>query len=314
MIFAESRLKDLYRKLLWSLAPELTPYLPDAWEQRAVRMGGRIASRVLRKKREHILSNMRRAFPQREGLTSLSRQAFASHFSNQYLCFSFEKIQRSNSHAYLEIRGRERLTQALQAGKGAVLAHPHMGPAQLPLHVLGLEGIKMNQIGGGEITLVKLSHTGRWAAQSRAALEDGIAASLHDGKRWLRPALKALSHGEVLMSACDATGGGTEVGRRLPATLLGQPVALPVGHIWMALRSGAPLMSIHCYRNFGEGAPFVAEIGPEWIFDRSSDESAFRSGILQTEGFLNCVLQEHPGDWLFWDGFAPGGLISCIED
>ena len=68
MIFAESRIKDLYRRLLWSLAPELSPYLPDVWEQRAVRMGGRLASRVLSKKRKQILDNMFRAFPDRDGV------------------------------------------------------------------------------------------------------------------------------------------------------------------------------------------------------------------------------------------------------
>ena len=191
-------------------------------------------------------------------------EAFAAHFSNQYISFSFAKCSTENWEKYLVFEGLEHLQEAVSRGKGVVLMHPHMGPAQLPLHVLALNGFHMHQIGGGEVTLVELSKTGQWAADTRSRLEARMPVTLHDGKKYLRPVLRALKQGAIVMSACDATGGGKELGRRETRKVLGREYGIPVGPIWMARQSGAPLLSIRCVRNRGSSpAMFRHIIEPE---------------------------------------------------
>jgi len=310
MIFGESKVKDLYRKVVWGPGREALEQSPDTWELRLIRAAARGAARGLGGRSGHIASNLRRAFPDRTDHVALSRDAFAAHFSNQYLSFTFGKCTAENWTKYIQFEGLEHLERAHALGKGVVLMHPHMGPAQLPLHVLGVLGWPMHQVGGGEVTLVELSETGRWAAETRARLERRMPVTLHDGKKFLRPIVRALKGGAVVMSACDGTGGGTELGRRYPRTVLGQTMPVPVGPVWMAYVSGAPLLTIHCFRSRDSDALFTARIGAAVPLSRDEGKAAaLDDGADHIARYLDATLRAHPGDWLFWDGFEPGGLL-----
>ena len=313
MIFGEHPLKDAYRRAVWGPGRAMLSALPSPLELRAVAAAGRTAGALLSGKRTRILKNLRLAFPDRSDtdLVDIATAAFAAHFANQYLSFSFPRCDSTTWPRYLELRGFAAVQTAWAAGRGVVLAHPHLGPAQLPLHVLGVLGWKMHQIGGGRVTAVPLSETGRWAADTRRRLEAAMPVTVHDGKRFLRPALRALAQGELLMTACDATGGGEELGRRLIHTVLGQPMPVPVGPAWLAWASGAPLMTVACRRNETSGPPWVAEFGPEIQLVRDQGrEAALQSGTSGLARYLDATLRRWPGDWLFWDGFAPGVLLA----
>lgn len=320
MIFAESGIKDLYRKVVWGPLRQGLEAAPPLAEVAFVRGMGRAAALAMGGKVRRVAANMERGLGPRDDLQALARDTFATHFGNQYIGFLFGKCDAQHWPRYLEIRGLDRLHAARAQGRGVVLTHPHMGPAQLPLHVLGVLGIPMHQVGGGRVVAVELSETGRWAAETRAALEDRIRATLHDGNKFLRPILRALQDGEVVMSACDGTGGGEEMGKRQVQSVLGQPMGMPLGPVWMAWRSGAPLLTVRTFRNRGAGGPrddggegramFVAEIGPELVFDRKGGkEQVFASGTAALAGYLSESLAAHPGDWHFWDSYEPGLLL-----
>ncbi|RME28454.1 MAG: hypothetical protein D6798_02370 [Deltaproteobacteria bacterium] len=320
MIFGESGAKDLYRKVVWGPLRQGLEAAPVLWEVRGVRAMGRAAGLAMGGKVRHVRDNLHRGLGDRDDLDRLARDTFATHFGNQYIGFLFGKCTADTWPRYLELRGLEHLRAAAALGRGVVLTHPHMGPAQLPLHVLGLLGWPMHQVGGGRVVAVELSETGRWAAATRAALEDRIQATLHDGGRFLRPVLRALQAGEVVMTACDGTGGGEELGRRVVQPVLGQPMGIPRGPVWMAWKSGAPLLTVRTFRNRGPAGPrtdggqgrawFVAEIGPPLEFQRDGGkEEVFASGTAAIAAYLTDSLARYPGDWHFWDSFEPGGLL-----
>ena len=185
-----------------------------------------------------------------------------------------------------------------------------MGPAQLPLHVLGQLGFDMIQIGGGRNTRVQLSPTGEWARLRREELELRMPVRVHDGKQFLRPVLRAVQHGSVVMSAADGTGGGDEIGKRLSRIVLEQRMGIAVGSVWLAAMAQVPLLTLHCFRNPRPGAMYVAEIGDEIPLDRDQPMAdILEDGADHLSAWLDRVLRAHPGDWLFWDGFAPGALL-----
>ncbi len=314
MIVGEHPLKDLYRRAVWGPGRAALERMPAPLELTVVRGGARAAAQALRARRGALRENLARAFPERgpQALDAIAARAFEAHLANQYISFSFLKCDADRWPRYLRFEGLQRLQEAWALGRGVVLTHPHMGPAQLPLHVLGVLGWKMHQIGGGRVTLVELSAAGRWAAETRARLERRMPVMLHDGRRFLRPALRALESGEVLMTACDATGGGEELGRRITRPVLGQPMPLPVGPVWLAWKSGAPLLTIHTRRGDRPGAPWVAEIGPEIPLRRDQGrEAALSDGVDGLARYLDATLRTWPGDWLFWDGFHPGALLEA---
>ena len=308
MIIGESPLKDIYRLVVWGGGPHLAQAFPAPGEARFVRALGRLSGRLLRQKHAQISQNIRSAFPERRDSAVLATGAFAAHFANQYISLSIPKIRQSNAHRYLRWEGIDKIERALQKS-GVVIAHPHMGPAQLPLHCLGLRFPSVHQIGGGEIHLVQKSNIGQWASRRRAELEQSISATLHDGKTYLRPALRALSSGGIVLSACDATGGGKEIGRRREATLFGQPFPLPLGHLWFAWKAKVPLFPMYCTRDPQKRALYLARVGEPLDLSGYRKSEAFDHGIRWTEQFLNQSLSTHPESWLFWDGFCKGGLI-----
>jgi hypothetical protein len=55
---------------------------------------------------------------------------------------------------------------------------------------------------------------------------------------------------------------------------------------------------------------YVAEVGEEIHMDRDQPIlDAIEDGADHIGVWLDRVLQAHPGDWLFWDGFAKGALL-----
>lgn len=315
MIFGEGTIKDLYRKLVWGPGLDSLALLPAPWEHRVVRLAGRGAALAARRKREEVERNLQRAFPEGHvsdgrDLGAVADDAFAAHFANQYIGASFSRCTDKTWPKYLAWRGLDILEDHIRDGRGVVLAHPHMGPAQLPTHVLGEMGMDVVQIGGGRITEVDLSDTGEWARQQRLHREQQMSVAVHDGARFLRPLLRKLEGGAVVMTAADGTGGGRELGRRVRRQVLGQTMGVPVGAVWLALQSGAPLLTLHCFRNPGDGPLYIAEVGTEIPLDRDQDTAdVLEDGADHLAGWLDKVLRAHPGDWLFWDGFTEGALL-----
>lgn len=296
MRFGESPLKDAYRLVVWGPGRVSMERAPPPWELRASRGLGRVAGATLRARRRRLEATLTDALGDRELARAAAREAFATHFANQYVGFSFGKVTRETAGRYLVFDGLEYLERARARGRGVVVAHPHMGLPQLPLHVLGLRGVPVHQVGGGHPE-VPLSPVGRWAARTRDRLEDRIAATLHDGGNYVRPVLRALQAGEVVFTACDGTGGGTELGRRQRHTVLGRGYALPVFPGWLAERSGAEVVTLVCH---GHGTRQRAELRPV--------EGAVLERIA---GRLDGWLRTWPGQWHAWDSWhgGPGGLL-----
>ncbi len=308
MVFGESRAKDVYRKVVWGPYRRSFDHLPPAAELRANRLLGHVVAIVARGKRRAVAGNMARA-GLAQPLSTPSRDAFATHFVDQYISWSFGRVTPENAAAYLTLEGQQHLDAALAHGRGVVVMHPHMGPAQLPLCVLGVLGYRMNQVGGGGVEGT-LSETGAWATGMRHRLEEDLKARVWDGGGFLRPVLRALEGGEVVMTAMDGTGGGRELGRRLERTVLGQRMRLPVGPVYLALKSGAPLLTLHTFRDRGGPAPYRTVIGPEIPLPREARvKDALEVGADAVAQHLGRFLREHPGDWHFWDEFRPGRFL-----
>lgn len=309
MVIGESTAKDAYRRLVWGPWREFLERCPPGWDYRANRALGTIAGAAAREKRAQVVANLRRAFPHRTDLEHIAVRAFASHFANQYASFAFGRIEPAISRHWLRIEGIEHLDRAARDGVGVVLIHPHMGPAQLPLAVLGAAGRAVHQVGGGEVEVEK-SAAGRWASEERTRLERRMKVTLHDGTGYLRSLLRVLTKGEVVLTACDGTGGGKELGRRYVRKVLGQQMIVPVGGFYLALRSGARVHTLHTVVDPTEPRRHLSTIGAEVPVERSGKVvDVLESAADFTAAWLSLVLSRHAGDWLFWDAFQPGGLL-----
>ncbi len=309
MIIAESPLRDAYRRIMWGPWRALMESAPPGLDYRAAQRIGRTAAHFSPAKRAVVKANLARAFPDLANLDEVARAAFGAHFENQYASFAFGRLDADNWSEWLRFEGLHHLDDAARDGKGVVLMHPHMGPAQLPLATLGAMGRPVHQVGGGAVQGEK-SEVGRWASSERARLEARMKVTLHDGAGFLRGLLRALECGGIVLTACDGTGGGKELGRRLPRTVLGQTMGVPVTPFWLARQSGARLHTLYTARDPLDPKRHASFIGPEvQVLRDGALDAALEAGATFTAGWLSLVLSRHPESWLFWDEFQPGGLI-----
>lgn len=310
MVFGESPLKDAYRRAVWGPLRELLERAPSGAEYAFWRAAGRAVCDLAPAKRAQVVTNLRRAFPDADpdALRRTARDAFATHFVNQYASFAFGRVSRHNWTRYLRFEGLHHLWAARAEGRGAVLMHPHTGPAQLPLCVLGALGLPVHQIGGGEPDVEK-SATGRWATDQRRRLEARMPVTLHDGHDYLRGLIRVLQAGEIVLTACDGTGGGKELGRRLSRPVLGHPMKLPVGAWYLAARGRASLHTLSCHLDPADPSRYLARISPPEPLPDARLSDILDHGADRTAAFLDDLLRRHPGDWLFWDAFEPGKLL-----
>ncbi len=308
MIIEENPLKDAYRKVVWGPYRELLERSPPGWEYRANRRLGLIIGALAGKKMGQVRANLERALGPNIDSAAIARETMGTHFLNQYASFAFGRISVDNWDQYLRFDGIEHVEENARQGRGMVLLHPHMGPAQLPLCVLGVRGYRVHQIGGGEPAVEK-SATGRWATQLRHDLEARMPVQLHQGGSYLRSLLRALKEGDIVLTAADGTGGGKEIGRRYPRQVLGHTIGVPVGGFYLAARSGASLHPLHTILDVQNPGRWVSVIGPEVRLPEGTLDAQLEFGADWTATFLTDLLARHPGEWHFWDGFQPGGLI-----
>jgi lauroyl/myristoyl acyltransferase len=297
MLFQEGPGRDLYRQIVWGPWRSAMMRAPLGAELRASRALGRLAFSLLQSRRRQIDAAMRAAGAQTDSRTV--RVSFETHFAHQYAGFMWHKINASSAKRVLRFVGREHLAVALSKGRGVIVAQPHMGLPQLPLHVLGAEGYPVHQVAGGP-NAVAFSPGGGRAIRVRRQLESSLQAQLHDGRGFLRPLVRALQGGDIVFTACDGTGGGEELGRRSAEIVCGSPYQMPVLAEWLAERTGAP----------------VVPCGTWWD-TRGRLKTQFEAPLYTniTECLaeqLTCWLRGHPEAWHFWDQWhaGAGGLLT----
>jgi phosphatidylinositol dimannoside acyltransferase len=136
--------------------------------------------------------------------------------------------------------GIEHLRAAMAAGRGAVVALPHVGSWEWGGYWLGLEGMPMSAV----VERLEPEELFDWFVEQRAAM--GLTAvPLGEGASGaLIRALKD-NHLAGLVSDRDLTGNGVEV------EFFGERTTVPGGAATLALRTGAPLVPVCVYSGPG---------------------------------------------------------------
>lgn len=147
---------------------------------------------------------------------------------------SLEQLERGFAFS-----GREHLEAALAAGRGVVLALPHLGGWELA----GAYVARM----GDPITVVveelQPPEAFRWFADLRQAMGMTVVAA---GSGAGAAVARALAANHVVCLLCDRDLSGTGVA----VEFFGERTTLPAGPATLALRSGAPLVTMAVYASW----------------------------------------------------------------
>ncbi len=185
------------------------------------------------------------------------------------------------------IRGIEHLHEAVESGRGVILALPHVGNWEAAGLRATAEGARVlavaEELGNERIV--------QWFIDQRNMMEIDIVIARR-GSRVTRQLLARLNEGGVIALLCDRDikGGGVEV------EFFGERTTLPAGPAALADRTGAVLLPVGTH--FGAGSRYDFEVTPPLEVvpgDDAGDRVQATTQVLA--GVLEGIIRRHPEQW-----------------
>ena len=185
------------------------------------------------------------------------------------------------------IAGIEHLHDAIESGRGVILALPHVGNWE----AAGLRGTAE-----GARVLAVAEDLGnerivQWFVDQRNMMEIDIVIA-RKGARVTRRLLSQLSTGGAIALLCDRDikGGGVEV------EFFGERTTLPAGPAALADRTGAVLLPVGTY--FGPGSRYDFEVRPPLEIVPGTDTGEKVQATTQAlAGVLEEIIRREPEQW-----------------
>ncbi len=303
MIVSESLHRDILRLIVWYPVRWLLFLLPFRWGFSLIKLIGTADYYLSGHKRDIVARNLCMVFADRDDLwaQSVVKKYIQNHYVNQLQIMIFPAMSNRNMGQYHTFEGIENLDNALRVGKGCILAHAHFGPAQMPLHLLGVMGYPMMQV--GHLIDDSLSFIGRNVAfRLRKIYEGKIRAQIVPASTYPRVLFRWLEQNGVLMMTGDGAGRGAYIGRQAAANLLGKTIPFAVGPFSLASRFASPVLPLFTiieddkrYRTI-IGKPIV----PSENNSIKNRESAYLQEFIR---IMEQYVRDYPYLWHFWDEF-----------
>ncbi len=231
--FSESATVNGYK--LGSLAARA---LPGPLAAAAAQMMGFTFAAGMREKREMIERHLKRVDPTLRGL-SLRRavqQAFDSYARYYVESFRLPNLSARTVDRGFSIEGFHHVTSALDAGRGVILALPHLGGWEWAGRWLVDQGYKMTVV----VEPIEPPELFEWFTDLRAKL-GMIVVPL--GPQAAPAISRALRENQAVCLLCDR-----DIDRNgVPVQFFGEQTTLPAGPAMLGLRTGAPIIPVGCY-------------------------------------------------------------------
>jgi KDO2-lipid IV(A) lauroyltransferase len=213
---------------------------------------GRLAVPLLGRKRRIVARNLRRATDGNLDGVALQRavsDTFASYGRYWLELFRLPRNAERSLERSFQATGWEHIVDALDAGRGAVLALPHLGGFDLAAAWLAGRGAAPTVV----VEPVEPRELFEWFASVREAIGMEIVPL---GPEAGSTVLRALKANRIVCLLCDRDLGGDGV----EVEFFGERTTLPGGPATLSLRTGAPLIPTGVY--FRSHGRHFATIGP----------------------------------------------------
>jgi lauroyl/myristoyl acyltransferase len=208
-------------------------------------LAGALGPKMLPSRAALVRSNLRRVTNEEPSSAAVA-DAFESYVRYWLTAFRLPVVPVEHLESMFSIDGFEHLVAAQQAGKGAILALPHIGNWDVAGAWLPTQGMHITVV-AERLEPPKLH---QWFTDFRRSLGMSVVVNGPGAGAALSTALK---QGEFVGLLCDrdvdSTGGVYE--------FFGESTTLPKGPATLAFRTGAPLLPVAVYE---EGDKFRAVV------------------------------------------------------
>jgi KDO2-lipid IV(A) lauroyltransferase len=225
-------------------AAGLADVLPFRAAEALARTGGRIAAFAMPQRRAMVARHQRRAAT--EPLTDAELNARVKHTFDSYARYWLEmfrlpkEVREGNISSHFRVDGYEHIEAGFAAGRGVILALPHLGGWEWAGAWMAEQGHQLLAV----VEPVEPPELFEWFAAQRTGFGLDVVPL---GPTVAATVLRALRDNQLVCLLCDRdlTGDGIEV------EFFGERTTLPAGPATLALRTGAALLPIATYFDAG---------------------------------------------------------------
>ncbi len=239
-------------------AERLATSLPERLGRRLFDLLARVAFRLASGVRRIVARNLARVLGRPPGsplVQAATREAFRSYGRYWFDTFFIKTLSRERFAARFRIEGREHLDAAAEAGRGALLALPHLGNWDVAGRWVAEHGFRITAVAEE----LKPPEMYELFKRHREELGMGIVP-LSESRKVGQELVKLLSENVLIALVCDRDlkGNGVEV------EMFGATRRMPAGPALLSLATGSPLLPCATYDTEGGwairvGAPLTVE-------------------------------------------------------
>ena len=234
------------------------------------------------------------------GLKPRARRMFASYGRYWAEVFWMRTRRKESVVTHTEIVNVEALHQARDAGRGLIVALPHMGNWEAAGARAEKEGIRV--LAAAEA----LDNTRllQWFTRARESMGMDVVIA-GTGLRTTGALIKQLRSGGTVALLADRhiTGEGVEV------DFFGERTTMSTGPVALADRTGAILFPVGCYFKSGRGHRFVVHSRIE-IPDVENRQQRIAVGTQLLACALETIIREAPEQWHLFQPNWPTDRVS----
>lgn len=283
--------------LAYRVGADIARALPPALGVPTARVASRAMTAVWTTKRRQVAQNLRRASGGSLHGSAL-RRATASVFAN-YARYWYELFRLRSEVAAgksleddFESEGYEHIADGARAGRGVILALPHLGNWDAAGAWLAGRGHRPTVVAEP----VEPPELFDWFVREREALGMEVVPLGPDA---IRVVLRALADGRVVCLVCDRDLSGDGVG----IELFGASTTLPGGPALLAIRTGAPLLPVGVY--FRPRGHAVRILPPVPVERRGSLRDDVRRVTQDLASRFEELISAAPAQWLMMQPVWP---------
>lgn len=248
--------------LEYRAAQRVAMALPERVGRKIFSVAGALAYRIAPGARSTVSSNLARVLGQGPGsplVQAATREAFGSYARYWYDTFRIRVIPPEEFLKRHGSTGLENIERALEGGRGAVLALPHLGNWDAAGHWLHVLGHSMTAVAEE----LRPKRVYELFLEHRRALGMGIVP-LSDSRKVADDLVRLLGANELIALVCDRDLKN----RGIEVTMFGETRRMPAGPALLSLATGSPLLPCATY-DTEEGWSVV--IGAPLEIERSGD-------------------------------------------
>lgn len=280
-------MKGLAGYLAFRVASAVVGVLPEPVMRRAGEMAGWVASFFASAKLDLVRRNLARVVGDEAATRRRARRMFESY--GRYWAEVFW-VRPRHVAAILEhsvVDGEEHILAAREAGKGVIVALPHLGNWE----AAGPQATRLGVPMLAAAEALPNPHIVEWFIDTRGKLGIDVVIVGRDRRATQHLIERLRSGGAIaLLSDRDLSGRGVAV------DFFGEETTLPAGPVALADRTGAALLPVGCYFNQRRGHHFVIE-PPVEIPEHASKDARIAQGTQRYAAALETLIRRAPEQW-----------------